>query len=395
MAEAPLSGIRVLELANMIAVPQATQLLASYGAEVTKVEDTQTGDLLRFYGTSKNGLGGWFLNANAGKRSIAINLKSDEGKGVLLQLVADADVLIDGYRSGTMDRLGLGYDTLSKTNPSLIYCASSGFGPDGPYADQPVYDPLIQALAGWAGAQKVDGNPSLIRAMAADKIGAYNNAQAIMAALVQRGRTGTGCHIETNMLDANIAYVWPDVMMHCTLTDNEDVNHLPNLLDSYRLYTSQDGWVSIAIGTDAQWASACEALERPDIFADERLVTTAGRATNIVEWYDRIDEMASAYSTTEVVRRLLEADVPAAPVLDPTQVFDNEHVRTTQTVQESDHPIAGRYRHPRSRAAQFGTDLNLSPAPVWGEHSSTILEELGFSAEEAEGLIQQGAVKQA
>ncbi|MEM1232163.1 MAG: CoA transferase [Pseudomonadota bacterium] len=389
-----LRGIRVIEFGTMVAAPAAAALLASYGAEVIKVEDTVTGDQLRLYGSAKGGTSGWFLTVNDGKRSIALDLKTEAGRTVARALAAQADVLIEGYRSGVMERLGLGAAALRKINPRLIYCASSGFGSTGPYADRPVYDPLIQALAGWAGAQQVDGQPSLVRGMVADKIGAWNNAQAILAALVQRGISGEGCEIETNMLDANIAFLWGDVMMHETLQDS-DADHRPNLIYSYRLFRARDGWVSIAIGNDKQWAAACEALGAPERLADERFRTAAQRARALPQWYDLIDQMISTLPTSEVVARLVAADVPAASVNEPGAVFSDPQVQSTGTVREQQHPQAGCYRAPRPRAAQLGHDQTLRPAPAWGEHTTEILGELGHSSHEIEALLRSGAARAA
>ena len=393
-AAAPLADIQVIEIATMIAAPAAAHLLASYGADVIKVEDTHAGDGLRYYGSTKNGMSGWYANSNAGKRSIALDLKTDDGQAIFRRLVQNADVLLEGFRSGVMDRLGLGYDTLSELNPGLVYCSSSGFGSTGPYASKPTYDPLIQALSGWAGNQRVDDDPTLVRAMVADKVGAYNNAQAIMAALIQRARTGRGCFVETNMLDANIAFVWPDVMMDSTLTDDSGVEHRPNLLDTYRLYTSADGWVSIAIGTDDQWRRTCEALGRLDVAEDARFKLVTERSANIRLWYDAIDEMASAFPTADVVARLEAADVPVAPVLEPADVFDHPQVRATNTVQQSTHPVIGAFRHPRPRAAQFGEDIALSPAPRWGEHTAEILDELGYAKSDIRTFTDAGVTRQ-
>jgi crotonobetainyl-CoA:carnitine CoA-transferase CaiB-like acyl-CoA transferase len=388
----PLHNIRVIEFGTMIAAPAAAALLASYGAQVIKVEDTATGDQLRLYGSSKGGTSGWFLSANAGKRSIAIDLKNDDGVEVAANLIDQADVLIEGYRDGVMARLGLGATAMRARNPRLIYCSSSGFGADGPYAGRPVYDPLIQALSGWAGAQRVDEQPTLVRGMVADKIGAYNNAQAILAALVQRGTTGAGCTVQTNMLDANIAFLWGDVMMEETLQD-ADVDHRANLIYSYRLYRAADGWVSIAIGTDKQWAAACEALGQPERLEDERFRTAAKRAAQLPDWYDVIDAMIGAMPAATVAERLIAADVPAAPVRAPGEVFADPQVRAVGLVQESEHPVAGRFRHPRSRSAQFGTAEPLLPAPGWGQHSRAILAELGYDRDRQQRLIDSGAVR--
>jgi len=390
--DAPLKGIRVLELGQMIAVPAATHTLASYGAEVIKIEDTGAGDGLRFYGSQKNGMSGWFANANWGKRSIALDMKSDAGRDIVWSLIDTADVFIEGYRSGVTDRLGFSYHALSKRKPDIIYCASSGFGSSGPYAEQPVYDPLIQGLTGWAGIQKNDGKPTLVRAMIADKIGAATNAQAILAALVKRGATGKGSHIQVSMLEANLAFVWPDVMMDCTLLD-DDVHHLPNVLNAYRLYTCVDGLVAIAPGADRHWQSMCEALA-PEVYADERFHTFAGRGEYNREWMDAIDGMVQQLPVAEVVDKLRAAEVPVAPVLEPHEVYQDPQVAFTGMLRESEHPSTGRIRHPRPASdAFFGADTALRPAPRLGEHSLEILDELGRGSDQAQQLLNSNVIK--
>ena len=389
----PLHGLRIVELGTMIAVPAATQLLASYGAQVIKVEDTGIGDPLRFYGSQRNGMSGWFANVNSGKRSIAIELKVEAGKALLWQLLASADVLIEGFRPGVMEKLGFGYQAVNTRLPNLIYCSSSGFGDSGPYAQEGAYDPLIQALTGWAGAQLMDQVPTLIRGMVADKVGAWNNAQSIMAAIIRRERTGESSHIVNSMLDGNLAFNWPDLMMHCTLQDHEGVDHRPNLLQTYRLYNARDGFVSLAVGTDKQWQAMCETLEKPDMAFDPRFVSGAQRAINIVDWYNTMDAMVATLDVEEVVAKLKAADVPVAPVYLPDEVAADPQVQAAGLVQTSQHPQLGAYQHTRSRSAVMGSDIELQPAPSQGEHSLMLLEELGYSAESIEGLIAEGAVQ--
>jgi len=387
----PLSGMRVLEFGQMIAVPLATQILANYGAEVIKVEDTAAGDGLRFFGSKKNGMSGWFVNANWGKRSIAADIKSEKGKSVLWSLLETADIFVEGYRHGVMERLGFGYDAVKARNPSIIYCASSGFGPEGPYADRPVYDPLIQSRSGWAGIQVQDGKPTLVRGMVADKVGAYANAQAILAAVIQRERTGEGSLVQTNMLESNLTFVWSDVMMDCTLQD-DDVQPLPNVLNSYRLYDCADGQVAIAPGTDKHWQSMCEAL-LPDAYDEERYHTSAGRGQYNKEWTDTIEKMVQPHPVATVVEQLQAAEVPVAPVMNPGDVHTDPHIKATGMLTETNHPVVGKIRHPRPAAHYLGMDLELIPAPRHGEHTGEILKEIGFSDGELEELVNLGSVK--
>mgnify|MGYP000465130464 FL=1 len=253
---APLSGIKVVQMGVMIAVPGTGATLAGFGAEIIKVEDTNRGDELRNYGSSRNGMSGWFANANAGKRSLSVDLNTETGKEILWQLLAEADVFIQGFRAGVMEKLGFGYEAVSRRCPPLIYCSSTGFGESGPYADLPAYDPIVQALSGWAGIQLTSSEPTLHKTMVSDKTAASYNTKAILAALVQRGRTGEGCYIEASMLESNIMHNWPDVMMQCTLLE-DDAHHVPNIFASCQLYKSRTGWITVACGTDKQWQSFC------------------------------------------------------------------------------------------------------------------------------------------
>ena len=375
----------------MIAVPAATYQLATQGAEVIKVEDVTQGAELRYYGSHKGGMSAWCINANGGKRSIAVNLRAEQGKEILWRLLADADVMIQGFRPGALERLGFGSDAVRARHPNLVYCSSSGFGPEGPYADLPVYDPVIQALSGWAGAQTTDDGPSLIHAMVADKIAALTTAQALCAALVQRAATGTGLHVEMSMLEANIGFVWSDTMMHASLLD-DDATHRPNLAQTYRLLRCRDGSIAVTAGTDTQWAAFGNALDRPDLVADANLATAAGRASNVEAWYEAMDSAVAPFSMDEVVRRLRGADVPVAPVLDPAQVADDPQVASQNLLREIDHPVAGRVRQPRPTAAWFGGDVSPGPAPLHGEHTDELLTQLGYDDAAVSELRKAGTV---
>ncbi len=388
---APLTGIKVVELGVMIAVPGASGTLAGLGASVIKVEDTERGDELRNYGSTRNGMSGWFANTNAGKRSVSVDLNTPDGKEILWRLLEDADVLIQGFRTGALDKLGFDFKTVAQKHPTLVYCSSTGFGESGPYADLPAYDPVIQSLSGWAGFQSTDGKPTLHKAMVSDKTAAVYNVQAILAALVQRGRTGKGCFIEASMLESNIMFNWPDVMMQCTLLE-EDANHVPNIFGSYRLYECTDGHATIACGNDKQWQAFCQALEVENLLSDSRFQTAKVRATHIPEFFEVIAEVASGFSVETLVSRLRTADVPAAPVHLPEAVRNDPQVVTRGFIEEKQHPRIGRYLGAKPPISMFGEEITLTPAPMMGEQTTEVLIELGYDQPTIDSLKLAGVI---
>jgi crotonobetainyl-CoA:carnitine CoA-transferase CaiB-like acyl-CoA transferase len=388
---APLTGIKIVELGVMIAVPGASATLAGLGASVIKVEDTERGDELRNYGSSRNGMSGWFANTNAGKQSISVDLNTPSGKEILWKLMEDADVFIQGFRTGALGKLGFDFDTVSEKYPALVYCSSTGFGETGPYADLPAYDPVIQSLSGWAGFQSVDGKPTLHKAMVSDKTAAVYNVQAILAALVQRGKTGKGCFIEASMLESNIMFNWPDVMMQCTLLE-EDANHTPNIFTSYRLYDCTDGYATIACGNDKQWQGFCKALDAENLLSDNRFLTAKARATHIPEFFQVIAEVARGFDVRTLVSRLHAADVPVAPVHLPETVKDDPQVVAREFIEEKQHPRVGRFLGAKSPASMFGEEITLSPAPMLGEQTTEVLIELGYDQSTIDSLKVEGVI---
>ena len=388
----PLSGVKIVELAQMIAVPGATHLLATQGAEIVKVENTTGGDDLRMYGSRKGNMSGWFANANSGKRSIGLNLEHEEAKEILKSFIRDADVFIEGFRPSAVSRLGFSAEEAFRINPNLVYVSSSGFGAEGPYSDRPVYDPVIQAISGWAGAQRTTDGPTLIRGMVADKVAALTTSQAITAALFARYKTGKRQHVQVSMLEANIAFNWPDVMMHETVLD-DDALHLPNLLGSYQLFSTSDGWLSVTAGTDSQWEAVCSALSREDLAEDERFSSAANRSKHFTEWYESFDEMLAAFTTEEALKKCQDADVPAVKVLDPSEVAHDIHVEEVGSVAEVEHPIIGKMRVPR-QGAMFNNSTNHSPtpAPAYCQDTTDLLIDLGYSTDLIEKLRSTGTV---
>ncbi len=249
----PLEGIKVLEFSTMITASLAAMMLADQGAEVIKVEPVDAGDPMRYIGSSKGGVSALFANCNRGKRSLRIDLKTAEGREVIEQLAAVTDIVLTNYRPGVMDGLGLGSEALRARNPRLIFGAVTGFGLEGPLADAPAYDPIIQAQSGMAAVQgQGKGKPEFIKTLMCDKITAYTACQAVTAALYARERTGVGQHIDLSMMDAGLHFVFPDGFMHQALLD-DDVTHLPALNQMlYEVTDTADGSVTISAATPKQ-----------------------------------------------------------------------------------------------------------------------------------------------
>ncbi|MEC8392182.1 MAG: CoA transferase, partial [Actinomycetota bacterium] len=251
---------------------------------------------------------------------------------------------------------------------------------------------VIQAISGWAGAQRTADGPSLIRGMVADKVAALTTSQAITAALFARNETGECQHVQVSMLEANIAFNWPDVMMHETVLD-DDALHLPNLLGSYQLFSTSDGWVSVTAGTDSQWKAVCSALSRDDLANDERFSTAANRSKHFTEWYASFDEMLSAFTTLEALQKCQAADVPAVRVLDPSEVAHDIHVKEVGSIAEIDHPIVGKLRVPRQGAIfNNATEYNPRYAPAYCQDTTELLTEIGYSTDEIEKMKSTGSI---
>ena len=388
----PLAGIRVVEIATFIAAPGGTHLLASQGAQVIKVEDTVVGDPLRMFGSSRNGMSGWFANLNAGKRSLCMDIASPAGREIMADLLATADVFVQAYRPGVAERLGIGEADVRKRNPDVIYVSISGFGRDGPYSKRPAYDAVIQAWSGIASVQGGDDEPQFVRSFIPDKVTSLTWTQAVCAALYARERTGQGEHVELSLLDSAVSFMWPDAMMeHVVLAD--DADHRPNLLADYRLLGCRDGYVAVMPLTDGHWKGVADAFDRPDLLSDPRFAEAGPRAAHFGEMIDTLGEVVADVARDDVVERLIAADVPVAPALRPDEVANDAGVQHSGVIREVDHPIVGRIRQNRPAALIAGGVPELRPAVERGTDTDAILTELGRSTDAIAELRAAGIVK--
>ena len=389
----PLEGIKIIDLTSMISGPMGAMILADQGAEVIKVEPL-AGEQLRHMAAPHNGVNAPFYSCNRGKKSLAIDLKSKEGKEVLLKLVKESDVFMQNFRPGTTDRMGFGYEELQKINPNLIYLSISGFGNQGPYAQSRVYDPVIQALSGATDIQadRDSGIPKMFRIVIADKVTSLTASQAVSSALYARERTLKGQHIKLSMLDSVVAFFWPEGMTGLVFEDNEfDVRKLQGSQDL--IYKTIDRYITAGAVSDAEWTGMCNALDMKEFIADERFATSAARVINAEERKKITGDEIKKWHSEEILERFQAEGVPSAPLLDRMELMDHEQIIANQTILREKYEGFGEIRQARPAALFEGTPSKIKrPAPKLGEHSQEILNHLGISKETQSRMVKEGKV---
>lgn len=393
----PLNGVRVLDLTGVVSGPFATMFLADQGADVIKIEPI-SGDITRRSRApiDKDGeFSALFISSNRGKRSLSIDVKSGAGREVMAKLVSQTDVLVQNFRPGTMERLGLGPEELRRRHPRLIYVSISGVGETGPYVKKRVYDPIIQGLSGFADiqSQPVTNRPQMIRTIVCDKTTAVMTAQAVAAALYAREKTGKGDHIRVAMLDVMISYLWPEGMMQYTVVGSEamasDPNDRPDLV-----FKTSDGYITAGTISDSEWQGFCRATGDPELAKDPRFATPAGRSVNATTRINKMQEYIARHTTAEWLERLDAADVPCAPILRRGEIIHNEQVVARGIIAEIDQPTVGKVRQPKP-AARFEVNEAVigGPAPRIGEHSREVLVALGYDDRAIDKMVSEKAVR--
>ena len=386
----PLQGVKVLDLTSMVSGPVGAMILADQGAEVIKVEPV-SGELVRHMAATHNGVNPVFFSCNRGKKSIALDLKSQEGKEILFKLAEDADVFMQNFRPGAIDRMGFGEKVIRKINQDIIYLSISGFGNEGPYANSRVYDPVIQALSGATDIQadRDTGRPKMFRIIIADKVTSLTAAQAISSALYAREKQGISQHIELSMLDSMISFFWPEGMAGIVFAENEvDVRKLQGSQDL--IYEAKDRFITAGAVSNAEWQGMCKALEREDLIDDERFATPAGRVSNAQERKEITGAEISKWQSEEILARFKAEGVPSAPLLDRMELLGNEQIIANQSVLKLNYEEFGEVRQARPAARFKKTPSEISrPAPKLGEHSKEILLDLGYTEEKISSLISE------
>jgi len=396
MSERALSDIRIIDLSRILAGPYCTMLLADYGAEVIKVEQPGMGDGTRQWGPPWIGdESAYFLSVNRNKRSLTLNLKRDEGRTILKQLLADADVLVENFKPGTMKRMGLDYETLRQDNPGLIYCSISGYGQTGPYRNRPGYDFMIQAQGGIMSITgPVYGEPHKVGVAIVDITAGLFASSAILSALHYRDQTGQGQAIDVALLDAQVAWLANVAYNYFATgeTPKRYGNAHPNIVP-YETFPTSDGTIALAVGSDGQYRELCHAIERPDLWADERFRTNEGRVEHRDELVSLLQEVFRARSSDTWLDLFITMGIPAGPVNDIPTILNDPQVAARQMVQEVEHSTAGRIKLLGHVAKLSATPAEIRHAPpVLGANTEPILQELGYSPAEIANFRQEGVV---
>ena len=374
----------------MISGPIATMMLADQGADVIKIEPPGHGDGVRAMSHRRSGISPIFATSNRNKRSVVIDLKKSSGVEVLKRLTATADVFVQNFRPGTVDRMGIDEPTMREVKPDLIYVSISGVGETGPYTQKRVYDPVVQALSGMASIQgdRVTGRPRMVRTIVSDKVAALTAAQAMTAALLARERSGEGQHVRLAMLDAMIAFLWPEGMArHTLLADDADdrSSRYPEVRDL--VFKTADGYITAGAVSDREWAGLARALGREEWIEDPRFKTGDARVVNWDERLELMEEVFLTDSSAAWIERLDAEQVPCAPILAPPDLLTDPQIAANELIVESEHPAVGWMREPRPAARFERTPSSIRrPAPMLGQHTDEVLRELGLAKSEISEL---------
>lgn len=393
----PLQGIKVLDLSAVVSGPLTATLLGDQGASVIKVERLGAGDIQRHVGSKRNDFSGFFHILNRGKKSIALDLSQKSAIAIIHKLAKNVDVVIQNFRPGVVDRLGIGYSQLSAINDQLIYLSISGFGQTGPQANKRAYDPIIQSYSGMASVQglKRGQGPEQVNQLIIDKLTAYTGSQAITAALYSRSQTGKGQHIELSMLDTAAAFLWPDAGAD-NILQGDGIDHMPAIGGSGQLTEYADGWGATMVLTDEEFQGLCRVYGLPEFAQDPRFDTVAKRLQNrpafLAVFDTQVKQAATGLSLKQVEQRFMEEHVPFAILRQLHQLPDDAQFIHNQVFRESVHPVAGHLRETRP-APQFSQTPAMAggPAPLVGQHSEDILESIGMS-DQLDDLVKSGVV---
>ncbi|NIS79610.1 MAG: CoA transferase [Anaerolineales bacterium] len=399
-----LEGIRVLDLSRAMAGPYCTMMLGDLGADVIKVERPGSGDESRGYGPPfvgqpygpYEGQSTYFFAANRSKRSLTLNLKSEPGLEIMHRLVAASDVLVENFRTGALDRMGLGYRAVHGINPGLVYCSVSGYGRTGPYAELPGYDVIIQAEGGMMGITgPVEGPPSRVGVPIVDICTGMFAATAILAALRARQSTGEGQLVDISLLDTQAALLTNVASSY--LVEGKDPERLGNAhpnISPYEVFKARDRWFVVGAANERQWGILCDMIGRPEMKDEPRFSTNSDRVANRTELADILNQAFASRDASDWIEEMRKAGLPCGPINTVPAVFDHPQAQAREMILETQHPSVGALR-----LAGFPYKLSQTPAdvhrppPLLGEHNEEVLVDLlGYSKDQVASFQERGAI---
>lgn len=392
----PLQGIKVLDLTRVLAGPYCTMMLGDLGAEVIKVETPTIGDDSRHFGPYQHGESAYFMSLNRNKQSITLNLKTDEGKKILKEFVKKVDIIVENYRPGTMEKLGLGYDVLKEINPKIIYAAASGFGHTGPYSLRPAYDGVVQAMGGIMSITgEKDGEPTRVGPSIGDIGAGLFTAIGTLAALNHRNVTGVGQKVDVAMLDCQVAMLENAIARYVVTGEvprpagNRHTSIVP-----FEPFETSNGKIVVAVGNDQIWKRYCQVTGLDALIEDPKFAKNPDRNKNYDELRPLIAEKMMGKTTEEWMKILDDNGVPNGPINYIDAVLEDEQVKAREMIVEIEHPIAGKLKMPGVAIKLSETPgAVVAPAPVLGQHTSEILQRFfGYSEAEIEDLYEKGVL---
>jgi crotonobetainyl-CoA:carnitine CoA-transferase CaiB-like acyl-CoA transferase len=396
-ARGPLAGMRVLELAQIMAGPTAGMMLADMGADVVKVEKLPGGDDSRGYREPRiNGVSAPFLILNRNKRGIALDLKRPQGREVLLRLVRDADVLTENYRRGTLEKLGLGYDVLAAENPGLIYCAISGYGRDGPYADKGGFDLIAQGVAG---LMSITGEPGGAPVKTGNSVADINAGilavTGILAAWAHKLRTGQGQVVDTSLMEAALQQTyWHAAIAFATGESPGPTGSAHILTAPYQAFRTKDGWINIGGANQANWERIADVLGHPEWRDDARFRTNSDRMANLAALVALMNDVLATRTKADWIEAFDAAGVPVGPVNTINEALADPQTIARGMVVDLVHPQAGATKALGCPVHFSATPTSVSrPAPMLGEHTREVLADAGYSDAEIDALVAEGVVE--
>lgn len=392
-----LEDLTVLDLTRVVAGPYAGSILGDFGAKVIKIEVPGKGDDARSYGPYENGESMYFANLNRNKKGITLNLKRPEGKKIFLSLVKEADILLENYRPGVMEKLGLGYDELRKENPGLIYGALSGFGSYGPYARRPGYDIISQSMGGLMSVTGAKGGePTRSGNAMGDILGGMNLVIGVLAAVHARSRTGTGQRVDVSLVDSVVASLENAYIRYFKSGEIPVRNgNAYASIAPYDTYQAQDGYVVIACGNQKLYEKFCrEVVDMPWMITDERFLDIPLRVKNNEVQKKYIEKWTTRHTVADIVDTVLAKGIPAAPIYDVRQITEDEHIaKAREMFLEIEHPVIGRMKVNGNPVKLMDMMPRINcPAPTLGQHNEEILGRLSYTAEQMEELRRDGVI---